>query len=237
MNPFFQLIYFFKRKITPGFQIGKDKLVLDVGSGDRPFWRADVFLDNLYLDNNQRISGQNTVNNVGLFVNADATNMPFKNKVFDFSFCSHLLEHVKDPASVIDEIVRVSKQGYIEIPNGITEAIRPFHSHLWFIYYAYGKLFFVRKSKQMHKLLLQNGLSYDYLIKNMSNPFMGIYWQRNIRYQIINNPSSTEDYKSGKELLRGWKKTGISGYLIIIKLMRFLFYKPKIIKNELIFKK
>ena len=47
---------------------------------------------------------------------ADAADMPFADQVFDYVICSHLLEHVTDPGAVIDEMVRVARAGYIEVP-------------------------------------------------------------------------------------------------------------------------
>lgn len=104
-----------------------------MGCGDKPFWRADVYLDKLSLGNEQRFSSSDVTKDFGLFIDSDITNTPFKNKVFDFSFCSHVLEHVEKPDLAIKEIVRISKAGYIEVPDGINEMLFPFHSHLWFI--------------------------------------------------------------------------------------------------------
>lgn len=42
---------------------------------------------------------------------------PFPPKFFDFSFCSHTLEDVRDPLAVCAELIRVSKSGYIETPS------------------------------------------------------------------------------------------------------------------------
>ena len=49
---------------------------------------------------------------------ADAADMPFADGVFDYVVCSHVLEHVPDPAAVIGEITRVGRAGYIEVPAG-----------------------------------------------------------------------------------------------------------------------
>jgi hypothetical protein len=42
---------------------------------------------------------------------------PFPDKFFDFSFCSHTLEDVRDPIAICGELVRVAKAGYIETPS------------------------------------------------------------------------------------------------------------------------
>ena len=168
MRIIFEVIHFFKRKIYPGFKIGKNDMVIDIGSGDKPFWRADVFFDDLSLDNNQRISGKGTVHNFETFIDGNILRSPFKNKAFDFSFASHLLEHVERPDLAINEIVRISKRGYLEVPNYLLECISPFSSHLWYVVEENRKLYFLRKSKQMHRISLKNEKYYKYLFKKIS---------------------------------------------------------------------
>src|SRR5258708_14351859 len=46
---------------------------------------------------------------------------PFPDQFFDFSFCSHLLEDVRDPLIVCAELQRVSRRGYIETPSRLRE--------------------------------------------------------------------------------------------------------------------
>ena len=47
-------------------------------------------------------------------------NFPLKNNIFDKVYCKHLLEHLNDPANIIQEIHRVAKPGarvLIEVPH------------------------------------------------------------------------------------------------------------------------
>jgi hypothetical protein len=46
---------------------------------------------------------------------------PYPDKFFDFSFCSHTLEDLRDPIAVCSELLRVSKSGYIETPSRLRE--------------------------------------------------------------------------------------------------------------------
>lgn len=52
---------------------------------------------------------------------ACAAPWPFPDRHFGFSFCSHLLEDVRDPLAVCAELIRVSRAGYIETPSRARE--------------------------------------------------------------------------------------------------------------------
>lgn len=121
---------FYDRRVR--IPVGPEALVLDVGSGDKPFWRADVLLDR-YPDEahaGQRSGSGHTKVDRPLF-DADAAEMPFKDGAFDYAICSHVLEHVVDPVGVVSELVRVAKAGYIEVPEASAAKIIDFPSHLW----------------------------------------------------------------------------------------------------------
>ena len=229
INPFTAIAYFIKRKIVPGFKIPRHHLVLDVGSGNMRFWRGDVFLDKLKVGNIHRHKGQQTIHNIGIFVDADASKMPFKDKAFDFSFCSHLLEHVKNPTSVINEIVRVSKRGYIEVPNGVIETIYPFHSHLWLIFYANSTLYFFRKSDLMQKVLQINGLNFIDLLDKTKDPFIKFYWNNKINFKITDNKVEKEFIaeKNSSKLSNHVEQNQGHVYMTIISLLRIFFYEKK----------
>ncbi len=130
MRPLRELRSFYRRRIA--LPVGPEALVLDVGSGDKPHWRADILLDR-YVDGGfggQR-SGQAAARVSRPLFDADAAAMPFADGVFDYVVCSHVLEHVVDPAAVAAEIMRVGRAGYIEVPEAASAKILDFPSHLW----------------------------------------------------------------------------------------------------------
>lgn len=233
MNILSEIIYLYERKIKLGFTIPKDALVVDFGSGDKPFWRADVFVDKLSLGNLQRASHSQTIHNLGTFVDADIAHLPFKDNAFDFSFSSHLLEHVEDPNQALKEMMRVSKAGYFEVPNGILETIRPFHSHLWFIYQTTKGIVFVRKSKQMHEILQQNGKRYDEVMNKINDPFIRVFWKGKINFEIIDEYKKNEKFYPKNERKDNGQKSKINLYLLLVTIIRSLFYKNKIIINNI----
>lgn len=63
--------------------------------------------------------------------------LPYRDKEFDFVYCSHVLEHVPDPAMACAEIMRVGKRGYIETPTRTSDIILNFTGlpdhHKWHI--------------------------------------------------------------------------------------------------------
>lgn len=109
-----------------------DALVLDVGSGDKPSWRADVLLDRYAgPEFAAQRSGRKHARVSRPLFDADAAHMPFADGAFDYAVCSNLLEHVIDPEGVARELQRVARAGYIEVPEAASAKIVDFPSHLW----------------------------------------------------------------------------------------------------------
>lgn len=234
MISFTDVIGFYQRKIQPGLKVKKNDLVVDLGSGDKPFWRADVFVDNLLIENNQRATRGNIVSTIGNFVNANLHNLPFADNSFDFSFASHVIEHVTNPDKALREIMRVSKSGYLEFPNGFFEMLSPAPSHLWCIFQHKEKLMFVRKSKIMQNVFFGNKAFNRKLASSMQKPFVSLYWKNRIAYQII-DVKNNEKFMSKNEPFTAndsFKKNPYL-YLIMIRLIRFFLYKNKRIPDSL----
>ena len=127
--------------------VSGDGLVLDIGSGDKPHWRADVLLDWLPgKDSAAQRSGAEAARVSRPLFHGDACDMPFADGVFDYVICSHLLEHVHDPAAVMREMMRVAKAGYIEVPEAASAKILDFPTHLWWVRLIDGVLDFEPKT-------------------------------------------------------------------------------------------
>ena len=156
---------FYRRRLQ--IPVGPADLVLDVGSGDKPHWRADVLLDwfPTEADGAQRSGSAAAKISRPLFA-GDAAHMPFADRAFDYVICSHLLEHVVDPAGVIAELMRVAKAGYIEVPEASSAKIVDFPTHLWFCRLIDGVLDFEPKTApdfdpEIASYLERSGLEHD----------------------------------------------------------------------------
>lgn len=121
---------FHQRRIA--VPVDDDALVLDVGSGDKPSWRADVLLDRYTgAEHAAQRSGRAAARVSRPLFDADAADMPFRDGAFDYAICSNLLEHVADPVAVAAELTRVARAGYIEVPEAASAKIVDFPSHVW----------------------------------------------------------------------------------------------------------
>lgn len=237
---------FFERKIFVK-NIKKNDLVLDVGSGDKPFWRADVIVDKYLEDDQQRHSGAMVYDKRKLFVKADVEDLPFKDKVFDFVFCSHLLEHVENPDKAIMELTRVAKRGYIEVPSAILDLLQPFPPHLWFPFYEGGKLIFVQKEKEKNffievierfgKIFYVNSLFKFLMAINLKQVFIMLYWNDKVNFEVkrVGEPYiyvfKNENHKKGI-----YEKLSFIFYKLFYKIVALLFYKRKKIEVKQLLK-
>jgi SAM-dependent methyltransferase len=83
-----------------------NKRILDVGGGmGAHFPNATHIID---------IQGER---NNTFKVDIDFDTFPFSDQYFDFCYCRHTLEDIQNPIHAFQEIVRVSKCGYIETPS------------------------------------------------------------------------------------------------------------------------
>lgn len=134
-------------------------LVLDVGGGAQPFRRADWVID--IIEYGQRgLYGDPPAPELERFGPATWLTRdiclhepwPFEDKQFDFAICSHTLEDVRDPIHVCDEMIRVARAGYIEVPSRLEEQSYGFQGpwtgwghHRWLIDLDGDELTFVFK--------------------------------------------------------------------------------------------
>lgn len=110
-------------------RLSDDDLVLDVGGWAKPFARADWVIDLLPYDTRGLYGYEQGARDDERF-RADTWVVrdicarepwPFTDKQFDFVICSHTLEDIRDPIWVCQELQRVAKAGYIEVPSRIEE--------------------------------------------------------------------------------------------------------------------
>ena len=123
--------------------------MLDIGSGHNPHPRADVLLDKELGRNVHRSGEQAKITKDRIFVIADAQNLPFNSAAFDYAIALHIAEHLDDPEAFCQEVVRVSKRGYIETPGKLSDLFLSEFFHKWYVDVSRSSLVFRRKQNTL----------------------------------------------------------------------------------------
>ncbi|MBA4319156.1 MAG: hypothetical protein C0412_12215 [Flavobacterium sp.] len=235
-----ELISFYKRRIYIPKQ--HQGLVLDVGSGDKPHFNADILVDKFIGKKYgaQRNGDDEVSINKPLFV-SDIESLPFKDKIFDYVIASHILEHVFDPAAAVNEIVRVGKAGYIEVPFVGYQKIYDFCSHLWYCDFQNDTLIFTAKKDMIFDQdidrFIRNDENHSELnikIKDGEKCILKIFWKDNLKCKVLGKPDKRLMSKieissvSHNSILNSFRK-------IIISILEKVFHKNKtIFHNDLL---
>lgn len=103
--------------VRPPYPIEDHWNVLEVGPGNYPFLRADVYVDwnaeKLEPLKPKRVVQANIMDGFPLF----------GDKEFDYCWCSHVFEHVEDPVACARTLSRIAKRGTLIMPSALKEAI------------------------------------------------------------------------------------------------------------------
>jgi SAM-dependent methyltransferase len=106
--------------------VGREALVLEVGSGASPYFRANVLCD-AYEETQERFYAHLVHDRPTIL--AFGERLPFRDGSFDFVIASHVLEHSAEPEKFLSEIQRVGKAGYIEVPDAFMERLTHYGFH------------------------------------------------------------------------------------------------------------
>jgi SAM-dependent methyltransferase len=118
--------------------------VLDIGCGGMPFAYATHLAD-VDLANDEARFGLPIPAGSRPLYECSVESLPFRDREFDFVFCSHVLEHVQDPARACRELMRVGRRGYIECPRSWVEHVFSATDHRWLVDLEAGVLVFREK--------------------------------------------------------------------------------------------
>ena len=116
-------------------QLPEDASLLDVGGWAKPLSRADWVIDLMPYET-RGMYGEADPDperfDASTWVARDICShepWPFDDDQFDFVVCSHTLEDVRDPIRVCEEMCRVARAGYVEVPARIEEQARGIHGN------------------------------------------------------------------------------------------------------------
>ena len=124
------------------------------------------------------------------FIQTTNRKLPFKDNEFDFVITSHVIEHVQDFRFFINEIERITKQGYIELPTRLGDNIvfENLKDHIWWFKYDDEQNSLIVSKKNQ---ILEPFVSVS-TAKKLENIFresliMEIYWKDKINFKLDNN--------------------------------------------------
>lgn len=191
------------------WDIPADALVLDVGSGGWPFKRADHLADHYPEATTHRV--ETIVRDQRPFFEADLESLPFEDSRYDFVFCSHVLEHLDHPGQAIRELMRVGRQGYIEVPTRLSDVMFNFtrlpNHHRWHGLVLGDTLVLIEWNPWERRDLgndFFNALQSDYLNafqdffdRNRDLFFVSYPWSEVINFLIIDKQGIVIDSSSG----------------------------------------
>lgn len=167
--------------------------VLDVGGWCEVFPRANVVLDLNPYDTRRKFYLEEEQFTRDTWIQGDIHSSDvwahFGDKEFDFVICAHLLEDIRDPLYVCQQMIRVGKAGYIECPSRIRECAKEraadphagYDHHRWIVDVMDDELNFTPKLGWAHHL--------DYLgehrrefIRRFESQFIGVFWEGSFNY-------------------------------------------------------
>lgn len=171
--------------------VNKEALVLEVGSGGNPYFRANVLLD-AFETTRQRhwvplVADRPTV--LG-----KVERLPFRDKAFDFVIASHVLEHSTDPVAFLSELQRVAHAGYIEVPDAFMERINPYLDHRLEITVRENNLVIRKKANwcvdedlvKLYEFAAKPYISGETIPSHPFEFHVRFYWQGSIPFVVLN---------------------------------------------------
>jgi SAM-dependent methyltransferase len=219
-------------------QLPPSARILDAGGWFKPFLRATHVVDLMPWETRRATLQLTTLadecftKDTWFQVNfLDPTlRLPFDDKYFDFSICSHTLEDLKQPNFLIQELQRVSREGYIEVPSRLQEQTRGvsdsccftlgyFHHH-WILDQDGDTLDFYSKSTSLNQPLHQCAIpliKYQELTaKHPELINLSFFWKRQINLKFYSDEMSQQRARQLKQSLSINIGEELQDYLLIL---------------------
>ena len=164
-----------------------DWKVLDIGCGYGASKYATTICDILDLSDHYKDK---------TFIKINEKKLPFKDKEFDFIIASHVVEHVDDISYFLNELARVGKKGYIEVPTKLEDNLvfENKKAHIWHLVFddVNNKLNISKKIQYIEPVLTVSTIKKfnDYFRESL---VIELYWEESIEFNIVeNNPKVSE---------------------------------------------
>ena len=191
------------------FNIKDGEKVLDIGCGGYPFPLATHLADHYEGETTHRFEKLKRDHRPFTICPVEAT--PFAEKEFDFIYCSHILEHVDNPAKACEELMRIGKRGYIETPSKVSDVMFNFtkipNHHRWHTHLLGNTLIFLEWKDSERRDLGTDYFFQQYHAK-WKNPFQELIcnnrdlftnmllWKNRFDYIVINKKGEIVEHST-----------------------------------------
>lgn len=213
--------------------VGADSLVLEVGSGASPYFRSNVLLD--AYENTQQRHWTPLVNDRPTVLGAVEC-LPFRDKCFDFVIASHVLEHSSRPDLFLKELQRVSKAGYIEVPDALMERLNPYRDHRLEVTVRGSKLLIRKKADwindselvELFEAKAKKWISGETIPRHPFDFHVRFYWEQHINYEVLNSDVDA-DWCAPSELVLSKKRASIRSLInsYALQVLRAIFSQKR----------
>ena len=129
------------------------------------------------------------------FVKITEKKLPFNDKEFDFIIASHVVEHVEDISYFLNELSRIGKQGYIEVPTRLEDNLvfENKKAHLWHLVFDdVTNQILVSKKIQHFEPVLTVGTIKKFNTYFRESLVIELNWENNIEFKIMDNDDTKE---------------------------------------------
>ncbi len=156
-----------------------DWKILDIGCGYGANKYATTISD--ILDLSQHYKNKS-------FIKINDKKLPFKDKEFDFVIASHVAEHVEDVSYFLNELSRIGKKGYIEVPTRLEDNLvfENKKAHVWHLVFDdVNNQINISKKQQYFEPVLTIGT-----IKKLNEYFreslvIELIWEDSIKFNMV----------------------------------------------------
>lgn len=138
MNPVIRIVFFnpvmnyavwslrrYIRKVSR--RVGKNQTIVDIGAGECQY--KSFFSHATYVSTDWCGTSEHHKYSEGIDYICPGDQLPFEDQSYDFALCTQVLEHVRKPAAVLQEISRILKPGgqlFLTVPQSWEEHEQPY---------------------------------------------------------------------------------------------------------------
>ena len=130
------------------------------------------------------------------FIKITEKKLPFKDKEFDFVIASHVIEHIEDVSYFLNELSRIGKRGYIEVPTKLEDNLvfENKKDHIWHLLFddVNNELNLSKKIQYIEPVLTVSAIK-KFNAYFRESLVIELCWEDSIEFNIIeNNPKISE---------------------------------------------